>query len=517
VRKIIIGVIIVALVVSGTYFALGGRAANAPTASLATAVPALKADGPMTAEGRVVPVQSVALNFSSSGVVAEVLVQEGDMVAKGTPLARLDTRDLELNIARAEASLAQAQASYDQQTAGVTPEEIAAAQAQIAQSQANLRQTRGSVTQADIVAARATLTQANAALAKLNAGPKNTQVQTAQATLDQAQANLQSQRNGLSAAKTNAELQMQQATADLTKAQAAYATARQNWQYVQDTGNDPVSPRTIGSDGKPKANKLNSTQRQQYYDTFVQAEATLHSAESAVQQAQVSFDNARQTEITGIQTAEAQVRSAQAALDQTRAGADADQIAAARAQVAQAQANLNKLLGDQRAGSLDAALAGVTSAEANLAQLTSDPRAADLAMAQAQVQAAEVSVKAAKLALEQATLLAPIAGTVAQVNLKAGETLDITHAAVILANFSVWQIETTDLTELNIGRIKLGDPAMLTFDALPGVELAGKVTKIAAIGQNKQSDIIYTVTIAPDAQDARLRWNMTVAVSITPK
>jgi len=464
-----------------------------------------------------VPVHSVALNFSSSGVVAEVLVREGDRVAEGARLARLDTRDLELNIARAEASLAQAQASYDMQIAGVTPEEIAAAQAQISQAQANLRQTRGSVTQADIAAARAVLTQANAALAQLEAGPKSTLVQTSQAALDQAQTNLEAQRNGLSAAKTNAELQMQQSTAELTKAQAAFATAQQNWQYVQDTGNDPVTPKTVGSDGKITNNKLNSTQRQQYYDTFVQAEATLHSAESAVEQAQVTFDNARQAEVTGIQTAEAQVRSAQAALDQTRAGADADQIAAARAQVAQAQANLNKLLGDQRTGSLDAAAAGVTSAEANLAKLTSDPRAADLAVAKAQVQAAEVSVQAARLALEKATLVAPIAGTVAQINLKVGEALDTTRAGVILADFSAWQIETTDLTELNVGRIQVGDPAKLTFDALTDVELAGKVIKIAAIGQNKQSDIIYTVTVAPDTQDERLRWNMTVGVSITPK
>jgi HlyD family secretion protein len=516
VRKIIIGVIIVVLIVSGTYLALGGRAAPT-TAPLATAAPALKADAPMTAEGKVVPAQSVALTFSSSGVVAEVLVQEGDTVAKGAPLARLDTRDLELNIARAEAAQAQAQASYDKQITGVTPQELAAAQAQIAQAQANLRQTRGSVTQADITAARAALAQANAALAQLTAGPKRTQVQTAQAALDQAQANLEAQRNGLSAAKTNAELQMQQATADLTKAQSAYATARQNWLYVQDTGNDPVSPKTVGSNGKLTANKLNSTQRQQYYDTFVQAEATLHSAESAVQQAQVTFDNARQAEISGIQTAEAQVRSAQAALDQIYASADADQLAAARAQVAQAQANLSKLLGEQRAGSVDAARAGVTSAEANLAQLTSDPRAADLAAAKAQVQAAEVNVQAAKLALEKATLLAPMAGTVAQINLKVGQAIDAASAAIILANFAAWQIETTDLTELNVGRIKVGDPARLTFDALPGVELAGKVTKIAAIGQNKQSDIIYTVMIAPDTQDARLRWNMTAGVRISAK
>jgi multidrug resistance efflux pump len=162
-------------------------------------------------------------------------------------------------------------------------------------------------------------------------------------------------------------------------------------------------------------------------------------------------------------------------------------------------------------------MANVSSAEANLAQLKSDPRASDLALAKAQVQAAEVGIREAKLALERATLVAPMAGTVAQVNLKAGQAPDASGPALILADFSAWQIETTDLTELSVGRIKVGDPAKLTFDALADVELAGRVTKIAAIGQNQQGDITYTVTITPDTQDAPLRWNMTAGVSITPE
>jgi HlyD family secretion protein len=469
------------------------------------------------AEGRVVPAQSAALSFSIGGVVAELLVKEGDTVEKGAPLARLDTRDLELKVAQAEAAQAQAQASYDKLVEQASPEQIAVVEAQLAQAQANLRQTQGTVTQQDVVAARATLEQARAALARLEAGPKSSQVQAAQASLDQATANLQSQRDGLSATKTTAELQMQQATADLTKAQAAYATALRNWQYVQDTGNDPLVPTTVGTDGKAKANKLNDTQRQQYYDAFVQAEATMRSAESAVQQAQVSFDNARQAEISGIQSAEAQVRSAQASLDQTRASAESDQLAAARAQVAQAQANLDKLVGEQRAGNLDAAAASVASAEASLAALKADPRASDLAIAKAQVQAADVGLREAKLMLEKATLVAPMAGVVAQVNLKAGEAPAATGPAVILADLAAWQIETTDLTELSSGRIAVGDPATMTFEALPGLELNGKVATIALIGQNKQGDINYTVTIQPDTQEARLRWNMTASVRITPR
>ena len=77
-----------------------------------------------------------------------------------------------------------------------------------------------------------------------------------------------------------------------------------------------------------------------------------------------------------------------------------------------------------------------------------------------------------------------------------------------------WQIETDDLTELNVVRIREGSPAKLEFDALPGVELSGKVVQIKPIGVNKQGDITYTVVVAPDQSDPRLRWNMTAVVTI---
>ena len=93
-------------------------------------------------------------------------------------------------------------------------------------------------------------------------------------------------------------------------------------------------------------------------------------------------------------------------------------------------------------------------------------------------------------------------------------------AGVVVALFadtSKWQIETTDLTKLNIAKVSEGTPATMTFDAIPDLELTGNVTPITPYGESKQGDIDYTVTITPDQQDPRLRWNMTAKVSIEPK
>jgi HlyD family secretion protein len=56
--------------------------------------------------------------------------------------------------------------------------------------------------------------------------------------------------------------------------------------------------------------------------------------------------------------------------------------------------------------------------------------------------------------------------------------------------------------------------ATITFDAIPDLELHGAVSRIRPLGENKQGDITYAVTIQLDRQDPRLRWNMTASVTM---
>ncbi|MEA3397044.1 MAG: biotin/lipoyl-binding protein, partial [Chloroflexota bacterium] len=87
--------------------------------------------------GNLVAVQEVSLSFPSSGRVAEVLVEEGENVAAGEPLLRLDTANLELNVAREEIALEEAQLRLEQTLAAATGDEIAAAEAGLSLAQAN--------------------------------------------------------------------------------------------------------------------------------------------------------------------------------------------------------------------------------------------------------------------------------------------------------------------------------------------------------------------------------------------
>jgi HlyD family secretion protein len=84
-----------------------------------------------------VDLREVELSFNNSERIAEVLVQEGDRVARGQILARLDTSRLKPQAAEAEAEVETQQAVVEKLHHGSRPEEIAQAQADVASTKAD--------------------------------------------------------------------------------------------------------------------------------------------------------------------------------------------------------------------------------------------------------------------------------------------------------------------------------------------------------------------------------------------
>lgn len=450
------------------------------------------------ASGSMQAAQIVNLDFSVSGIVAEILVDVGDKVQKGDPLARLDAQDLVLGLEKARASLDQAVANYEQLKAGASPEEIRQASAQVQQAQGQLNQMQGDVTQQDIVAAQSDLEHARAVLAKLEAGPDDSDVQVALANLDRARANLVAQRDTLSAAKTQSQLQMEQSANALRDRQASYS--RTYWDN-----------RAIEREWSSATLDL----PQEYKEREESALRSVQNAESALEQARVAYDEARQAEITGIQAAEADVRNAQASLDSLLAGADADERAAARAQVAQAEARLEKLVGAQRSGSLTAAEASLESAQARLDELTTPPREVDIASALAQVELANISVEEAQVRLDKTTLTAPIVGTVAEVNLRVGESerSSVERAGLVLVDLSRFYVYVT-IDEIDVAQVAVGQEVYLTLDALPELEIEGVVDTISPLSNEESAVASYVVRIESTTSDPRVRSGMSVNADI---
>ncbi|MCB0144971.1 MAG: HlyD family efflux transporter periplasmic adaptor subunit, partial [Caldilineaceae bacterium] len=134
--------------------------------------------------------------------------------------------------------------------------------------------------------------------------------------------------------------------------------------------------------------------------------------------------------------------------------------------------------------------------------------------AEAGVASATAALQNALVSLADTELRAPFAGTVALVNVNPGE--QVSGAPVVqLANLEHLQIETEDLTELQIVDVNIGDKATLEFDAIPDLQIEGTVLRIRPLGQDNRGDIVYTVVLEPDNLDPRLRWNMTAVATFT--
>ncbi|MBI5964469.1 MAG: HlyD family efflux transporter periplasmic adaptor subunit [Chloroflexi bacterium] len=130
-----------------------------------------------------------------------------------------------------------------------------------------------------------------------------------------------------------------------------------------------------------------------------------------------------------------------------------------------------------------------------------------------QLSLSKANLDAAKDALSNYVLTAPFDGVVADVNVKVGEQMGAETRAVSLANFNSWFVETTDITELEVVKLKVGQAVTIVPDALLDLTLTGTITEISRAYIQQGGDILYTVRIAVNETDPRLMWGMTVEAS----
>jgi HlyD family secretion protein len=111
-------------------------------------------------------------------------------------------------------------------------------------------------------------------------------------------------------------------------------------------------------------------------------------------------------------------------------------------------------------------------------------------------------------------LTAPFSGIVEDVNVEVGEWSGPESYAVALADTSAWYVDTSDLSELDVVNISVGQTVEVTADALPDVVMTGVIESISGAPKVQGGDILYTVRIRMDEVDSSLRWGMTVEVTV---
>ncbi|HXF86451.1 MAG TPA: efflux RND transporter periplasmic adaptor subunit [Anaerolineales bacterium] len=162
---------------------------------------------------------------------------------------------------------------------------------------------------------------------------------------------------------------------------------------------------------------------------------------------------------------------------------------------------------------LDAALAAEAEAKYQYEISSEGVNKDQLALAEARLENAKAQVAAAEANLANYVLSAPFDGVVMEVAIEVGEQVGPESRAVSIADTSSWIIETTDITELEVVKIEVGQNVTFTADALPEVIMNGVVMDISQASFVHGGDVIYTVRIATDAVDPRVKWGMTVEVT----
>jgi HlyD family secretion protein len=320
--------------------------------------------------------------------------------------------------------------------------------------------------QLDDTDARLALAQANAALkmaqaqlAQLKAGARPEEIAQQKQVVQAAQAAL---------AGAQAQLDQLQAGArqgDLAVADAAVRQAEADWKVVADSYDAVTTGLELSKKYGQGGSELTKAEASLRYQLQAATQAVT-AAKARLAQTKAGPTEAERREAqAAVAAVQAQHDAAQARLDQMMAGATQEQIAVAEANVAQAQA------------------------------------AADLAQA----------------AVDKLQLKAPFAGTLGNVYVREGEMLAPGQSVLALGDLSSLRVETTDLSEVDVARVAVGQPVNVTFDALKGQRLQGRVTRIAPMSSASQGGVNYTVIVELDQLDPALKWGMTAFTDITFK
>jgi HlyD family secretion protein len=237
--------------------------------------------------------------------------------------------------------------------------------------------------------------------------------------------------------------------------------------------------------------------------------------------------------------AQGQLASAEANLQLSAAGNRPEEILEAQAKLEEAQASLRQAestfqqdSGLYKVGaiaqrelqtskaSLDTAQARASQAEQALTIQQAGSRREEIARYQAEVEAARGNVAYIRSQIENTIIRAPFSGVVIRKYAEPGAFVAPTTSASaensatsssILALGTKNQV-VANVAETSIGRMRVGQPAIIKVDAFPGRQFKGQVKEIAPQSTVEQNVTSFEVKVALTDADAILRSGMNVDV-----
>ncbi|OGE88011.1 MAG: hypothetical protein A3J07_01990 [Candidatus Doudnabacteria bacterium RIFCSPLOWO2_02_FULL_49_13] len=458
-HKIIGGLLIVAII--GGYFWYQKTHSTTAQAQYVTGVAEKTTIAvSVSTSGQVSAENQIDLKPGGTGALTSVNVKAGDQVKAGQVIAVVDQSNNNVLLAQARASVLQAQANYDKLIAGLTGSDLTAAQKTVTDAQKAIDNAKENVEKAK--------------------RDYNTTVTEQQQAVDKAYNTLLN--SGLTVVSNNllstATMTLSGSYTGTTEGQYAislYDTTGAGI-YYSVSGLGSQSDSVNRGFARPLGNGL--------YITFGTS-GTLYSFTTLTIDVPNKTSSAYYTNLSAYNSSLS---------NQTKAiQTDQDAIDSAEDAVVDAEENLAdaKLVFEEKLAPADNA--DVTSAKASLLS-------------------AQASLQSASNNYNNNNLKAAFDGIVAVLNNKKGD--QVTAATVVATIITKQQLATVSVNEVDAAKIKIGQKATLTFDAIEDLSLTGQVVEVGALGTTSQGVVSYTVKIGFDTQDESVKPSMSISADI---
>jgi HlyD family secretion protein len=142
---------------------------------------------------------------------------------------------------------------------------------------------------------------------------------------------------------------------------------------------------------------------------------------------------------------------------------------------------------------------------------------AQITFDEATIQQRQAALDAAQVNLDYADIVSPVDGTVVSRNVTMGQTVAAsfqTPTLFLIATDLTKMVVDTNVSESDIGGIKVGNKATFTVDAFPKRTFEGTVSQVRQSPQTVQNVVTYDVVVSVDNSDLALMPGMTAASRI---
>ena len=436
----------------------------------------------VSGSGQVALLEQLDITPKISGDLASLKVKAGQEVAAGDVISQINCSDLNKQLRDARISLASAQVSMTKLKRGATADEIKTANDKVVSAQRTISNTESDLLDARtkavndltntyedaVTTLNDTYSKANDVVTRqINSLYNNPQNDTAEINFITSDSQLSGTASWKRSAAINASADFKNAISTLNTDQSAIDSSLVKADTYLTTVTDFLNDLSKAvEDGVATLDVSQST-----LNSYA---ATVNSAKSSI----TALSNDIKTQKRAISN---QITT------------NKNNITAAEKKVADAKESL------------------VTASD-NLASLKSGPDSLDVQTQNIALQQKQNSVTDILENFKDCSITAPFAGVISDINSKIGDTLSTaTNLATLITKQKVAEVS---LNEVDVAKVKIGQKATLTFDAIENLELSGQVVSIDTLGTTNQGVVSYGVKISFDTQDDRIKPGMTVSSSI---